>query len=173
VTIIVGLSHRPSKGSRPGGACRATAAARRRTSIAKQTTPDRSRLTPQCLGSRIYSCCEIPFASGSEVPLEDRFREPAWPARTDDRQGILDGFTEHRLQDFGSPLALPRHITDRIVQTILTADLVIADLTGESPNVFYELGFSHVAGCDVIMLSQKKDLPINISQEEAMASFGS
>jgi hypothetical protein len=51
-------------------------------------------------------------------------------------------------------IARPRHLTDAIFQAILTSDLVVADISGNNPNVFYELGFAHAAGCDIIMLCQ-------------------
>jgi hypothetical protein len=67
-------------------------------------------------------------------------------------------------------IARPRHITDAIFQAILSSDLVVADVTGSNPNVFYELGFAHAAGCDIIMLCQKSSrrLPIDIAQERAV-----
>jgi len=39
----------------------------------------------------------------------------------------------------------PGMINDRVITDILNADLVIADLTGHNPNVFYELGIRHLA----------------------------
>jgi len=37
------------------------------------------------------------------------------------------------------------------------ARLIIADLTGRNPNVFYELGIAHTLGKPVIMLTQSMD----------------
>lgn len=39
----------------------------------------------------------------------------------------------------------PGMINDRVITDILNADLVIADLTGHNPNVFYELGIRHLS----------------------------
>ncbi len=44
-----------------------------------------------------------------------------------------------------------------IWQSIQTAEIVIADLTGKNPNVMYELGLSHILWKKVILLSQNKD----------------
>ncbi|MDD5087470.1 MAG: hypothetical protein PHI18_01555 [bacterium] len=44
-----------------------------------------------------------------------------------------------------------------IWDSLQTAEIVIADLTGKNPNVMYELGLSHVLWKRVILLSQNKD----------------
>jgi len=41
-----------------------------------------------------------------------------------------------------------------IYESILTARIIIAEITGRNANVFYELGISHSLGKDVILLSQ-------------------
>ena len=46
---------------------------------------------------------------------------------------------------------------------IKNAKIIIADCTSRNPNVFYEMGISHVLGKSVIILSQKeKDVPFDI-----------
>jgi nucleoside 2-deoxyribosyltransferase len=62
----------------------------------------------------------------------------------------------------------PRRIKDAIIQAILTSDLVIADLTGKSENVYYELGVAHAVGCDVILLTQEASIPFDIATERAI-----
>ncbi|WP_323783241.1 hypothetical protein [Thalassovita sp.] len=47
----------------------------------------------------------------------------------------------------------PTHITTEIVQHLVSADMVIADLSGSNPNVFYELGIRHAYAKPCIMLS--------------------
>ena len=46
-------------------------------------------------------------------------------------------------------------ITAEIDDRVQNADLIIADITGDNPNVFYELGLAHAAGRNVILLKQK------------------
>ena len=47
---------------------------------------------------------------------------------------------------------------------IIACDLVVADTTGGSPNVLYELGFADALGQRTLLISQKGgDLPFNIS----------
>jgi len=54
----------------------------------------------------------------------------------------------------------PRRLMDDIERCIKTAELVIADLTGRNPNVFYEVGMCHGLGRTVLLLTQKiEDVP--------------
>jgi nucleoside 2-deoxyribosyltransferase len=46
----------------------------------------------------------------------------------------------------------PVRLAEDIFNSILNADLVIADLTGANPNVFYELGLAHALDKTVIQL---------------------
>jgi hypothetical protein len=61
-------------------------------------------------------------------------------------------------------IARPGSITRDIVEGILDSDVVIADLTSRSPNVFYELGIAHSTGNKTIMTAQSMaDVPFDIS----------
>ena len=54
-------------------------------------------------------------------------------------------------------------ILDRIYNQIAKADLVIADMTGRNPNVFYEVGYAHALDKCVILLTQKaEDIPFDL-----------
>ena len=46
-------------------------------------------------------------------------------------------------------------ILDRIYNQISKADLIIADMSNQNPNVFYETGYAHALGKRVILLTQK------------------
>ena len=60
-------------------------------------------------------------------------------------------------------ISRPGSITRDIVEGILDADIVIADLTGKNPNVFYELGIAHSVGNKTIMTAQnREDVPFDI-----------
>jgi len=60
-------------------------------------------------------------------------------------------------------IARPGSITRDIVEGIIDAEVVIADLTGQNPNVFYELGIAHSVGNKTIMTAQAiADVPFDI-----------
>ncbi len=48
-------------------------------------------------------------------------------------------------------------ILDHIYNQISKADIVVADMTGRNPNVFYETGYAHAMGKPVILLTQNVD----------------
>lgn len=48
-------------------------------------------------------------------------------------------------------------IMEDIWENIQTAGLIIADVTGRNPNVFYETGLAHAIGRDVIFVTQNMD----------------
>ncbi|MBM6730094.1 hypothetical protein H6A14_02675 [Bifidobacterium pullorum subsp. saeculare] len=57
----------------------------------------------------------------------------------------------------------PRSVLRDIVEGIYGAKVVIADLTGSNPNVYYELGLAHALGKKTIILTQAIDeLPFDI-----------
>ena len=56
-----------------------------------------------------------------------------------------------------------QNILKDIVMGINNADIIIADLTGLNPNVFYELGLAHAMNKKVIIITQSiEDLPFDI-----------
>ena len=68
-------------------------------------------------------------------------------------------FQVNRADDIGNQ----RSILNDIVVQIAQSDLVIADLTGCNPNVFYELGLAHALRRPVILLTQDiEDVPFDL-----------
>lgn len=54
-------------------------------------------------------------------------------------------------------------ILDRIFNQIAKADIIIAEMTGRNPNVFYEVGYAHAIGKPTILLTQKaEDIPFDL-----------
>lgn len=60
-------------------------------------------------------------------------------------------------------ISKPGSITRDIIEGLIEADIVIADLTSKNPNVFYELGIAHSVGNKTIMTAQSTDdIPFDI-----------
>lgn len=55
------------------------------------------------------------------------------------------------------------NIMSDVVKGIITSDLIIADLTGSNPNVYYELGIAHALDKKVILITQEiNELPFDL-----------
>jgi nucleoside 2-deoxyribosyltransferase len=46
-------------------------------------------------------------------------------------------------------------ITDQVLEGIATSKYIFADLTGERPNCYYEVGFAHAIGKEMILAIKK------------------
>jgi len=61
-------------------------------------------------------------------------------------------------------ISRPGIITSQIIYYVLNAPLVIADLTGQNPNVFYELAVRHATKKPVIQIIEKgEQVPFDVS----------
>lgn len=55
------------------------------------------------------------------------------------------------------------NILNDIVEGIVSSDLIVADLTGANPNVYYELGIAHALNKNVILLTQNiEEIPFDL-----------
>lgn len=58
-----------------------------------------------------------------------------------------------------------RDIMEDIWKTIVNSKIIIADITGRNPNVFYELGIAHTLGKTVILITQNEDdIPFDLNR---------
>lgn len=59
-------------------------------------------------------------------------------------------------------------LLDKIRSQVLSADVIICDISGKNPNVFYELGYAHAFKKPVILLTQDppENAPVNTRQFE-------
>ncbi len=65
-------------------------------------------------------------------------------------------------------------ILARIYNQIAKADLVVADMTGRNPNVFYEVGYAHALGRTVILLTRNADdIPFDLKHYPHIVYEGS
>jgi hypothetical protein len=77
------------------------------------------------------------------------------------------GLDVERADDWSGPGV----IMDDIVQAITTADLVIAEITPQNMNVYYELGYAQASGVPTILLFEPKEeqrLPFDLSGQRAI-----
>jgi nucleoside 2-deoxyribosyltransferase len=51
----------------------------------------------------------------------------------------------------------PGFIVNQIYDLIADADVIIGEMTGANPNVFYEIGFAHALGKETILLATSRD----------------
>jgi hypothetical protein len=64
-------------------------------------------------------------------------------------------------------------ILDRIFNQINKADVIVADLTGRNPNVFYEVGYAHALNKIVILLTQRvDDIPFDLKHRQHVVYGG-
>lgn len=60
-------------------------------------------------------------------------------------------------------------IMEDVSSSIEQADLLVADLTGRNPNVFYEVGIGHALGKPVLLLAQSlDDIPFDLRHRRVL-----
>lgn len=65
-------------------------------------------------------------------------------------------------------------ILDRIFNQISKADVIVADMTGRNPNVFYEVGYAHALGKIVLLLTKSSgDIPFDLKHRQHTVYGGS
>jgi hypothetical protein len=98
--------------------------------------------------------CFVIMPFGEQDDLQEAYRDHVVPAVE------ACGFKVYRADDIFSHKEVIRDIWNAIGR----ARLIIADVTGRNPNVFYELGMAHAIGKDVIILTQRReDIPFDVT----------
>lgn len=62
---------------------------------------------------------------------------------------------------------------DRIFNQISKADVIVADMTGRNPNVFYEVGYAHALGKIVLLITNSSDdIPFDLKHRQHIVYQG-
>ncbi|MFL6210129.1 MAG: nucleoside 2-deoxyribosyltransferase [Pyrinomonadaceae bacterium] len=65
-------------------------------------------------------------------------------------------------------------ILDRVYNQINKADVIVADMSGQNPNVFYEVGYAHALGKIVVLLTHNADdIPFDLKHRSHIIYSGS
>lgn len=65
------------------------------------------------------------------------------------------------------------NILERVYNQISKADILVADMTGRNPNVFYETGYAHALGKPVILLTENADdIPFDLKHYQHIVYEG-
>lgn len=95
--------------------------------------------------------------------------------RADD---VHDGIVAPVAEQFGMPVRradrdpTPGQVTTQIVRALLEARIVVADLTGRNPNVYYELGVAHAFQRPVVVVVDKSSSLSFDTQNEKVVEIG-
>lgn len=66
------------------------------------------------------------------------------------------------------------HIVERIYSQIIKADLIVADMSGRNPNVFYEVGYAHAKDKYCILITNSvDDIPFDLRHRHHIVYNGS
>lgn len=73
------------------------------------------------------------------------------------------------LDDYGYDVVIPDdpsqgRIMRQVIKRLDQADIVVADITGSNPNVFYELGIRHALGLPYVVVTEDNVVPFDIRE---------
>ncbi|VAW96979.1 hypothetical protein MNBD_GAMMA21-1995 [hydrothermal vent metagenome] len=109
---------------------------------------------------QLFAFVLMPFSDDFEDVYKFGIKEPA--AQLD----ILAERVDEQIYTEG--------ILERIYRQIDIADIIIADMTGQNPNVFYEVGYAHAKDKLCILLtSNSEDIPFDLKHHRHIVYNGS
>jgi len=96
------------------------------------------------------------------MPFSESWSKYIWEEQI---KPIVQGMKEYSLVCRRADDLFGRDVMQDVYESILTASIVIADITGRNANVFYELGIAHSLGKEVILLSQGSEhIPFDLNR---------
>lgn len=123
-----------------------------------------------------------PAEKGADTPKQKRcfFVTPIGSEGSEERQRsdtVLEFILKPAIAECGYDLPViradqmstPGSITTQVIEELLTCDLVVADLSGHNPNVFYELAVRHAVAKPVVQIIQKGDrIPFDVTVQRTL-----
>jgi len=90
---------------------------------------------------------------------------PFHPEFDNSFQWVKDFFSEHGYScSRGDDIHAESNILSHILSEMLASEIVVANISGRNPNVFYELGIAHALGKQVVLIAQNtKDITFDVS----------
>lgn len=88
------------------------------------------------------------------------FRKELSPIYEDHIANVLENHNMESLRADG--IFSNKPIIEDIIESVRKSKIVIADLTDGNPNVFYETGYCHALGKEVILITQDSDVPFDL-----------
>lgn len=103
---------------------------------------------------------------------------PIGPANSSIRRkvdGLIDEVIEPVMKKLGYKVEVSHRISESgtmtaaIIQRVYNSDLVIANLTGNNPNVMYEVALRHASGKAIIHIAEDvNDLPFDVNDQRTI-----
>ena len=96
------------------------------------------------------------------MPFTENWSDYIWK---EEIKPIVEGIKEYHLICKRADDLYGHDVMQDIYESILTASVIIADITNRNANVFYELGIAHTLGKEVILLTQdSKYIPFDLNR---------
>ncbi|MBJ6110429.1 toll/interleukin-1 receptor domain-containing protein [Hymenobacter sp. BT523] len=111
-----------------------------------------------------------PSSKSEEVLVDDKLCFTVMPFSVEELNIVYEDFVKPAVEEFcnltcerGDDVFGSNVVMDDIRKSIEKARIIIADLTGRNPNVFYEVGIAHTLNKPVLLLSQDvEDIPFDL-----------
>ncbi|CED57295.1 membrane protein [Aliivibrio wodanis] len=87
-----------------------------------------------------------------------------------DYKAVKGFFTEYGYKcERGDDLKVTHNVLGHIIKKMASAEIVVANISGRNPNVFYELGIAHALGKDVIIIAKSpKDITFDVASGQVI-----
>jgi hypothetical protein len=117
-----------------------------------------------------------PSAKLNPVPIDEKLCFIVMPFGNEQLNIVYEDFVKPPLENIcnlkcerGDDVFGSNVIMDDITKSIEKARIIVADLTGRNPNVFYEVGIAHTLNKNVLLLAQNiDDVPFDLRHRRVL-----